>query len=97
MSGEFGDDYITITDEEGQSFELEVIHTFDLEGQTYSVFLPTDMEPEDPDYGFIILKAGEDEDGTFFDSIDDEDELMRAYDYYMEELYAEDFPEEEEE
>ncbi len=97
MSGEFGDDYITITDEEGQSYELEALHAFDFEGKSYGVFLPTDLEPEDPDYGLIMLRIGEDEDGEFFDSIDDEDELQRVYDYYMAELFEEDFPEEEEE
>ena len=96
MSGEYGDDIITITDEEGKTYELEVLHTFDYEDKTYGVFLPTEMEPDDPDYGLIMLIVGEDEEGSFFDSIDDEEELQRVYDYYMEELFEEDFPEEEE-
>ena len=41
--------------------------------------------------------------GGYFTSLDrdgsvyDEEELQRVYDYYMEELFEEDFPEEEEE
>ena len=94
MSGEYGDDFITITDDEGQTYELEVLNTFDFEGKTYGVFLPADMDPEDPDYGLIILEVVEDEEGGSFNSVDDEEELGRVYDYYMAELFEEDFPEE---
>lgn len=97
MSGEYGDDYISITDEEGQTYELEVLHYFEFEGKTYGVFLPADMEPTDPNYGLVMLETREDEQGVFYDSIDDEEELQRVYEYYMAELFDEDFPEEEEE
>ena len=96
MSGEYGDDYITITDDEGQNYELEVLNTFDFEGKTYGVFLPADMDPEDPDYGLIILEVIDDEEGGSFNSVDDEEELSRVYDYYMAELFEDDFQEEEE-
>ena len=74
VKSEYGDDFITITDDEGKTYELEVLHTFDFEDKTYGVFLPTEMEPDDPDYGLIMLIVGEDEEGSFFDSIDDDEE-----------------------
>ena len=40
MSEEFGSDFITIVDDDGQEFELEVLDTMDYNGETYLAFLP---------------------------------------------------------
>ena len=40
MSEEFGADFITITDEDGQEFELEHLETIEYNGQTYMAFFP---------------------------------------------------------
>ena len=72
MSDEFGSDFITIVDDDGQEFELEVIESMDYNGKTYMSFLPADMKEDDPDYGFILLRVVEDENGDeVFESIDD--------------------------
>ena len=84
MSEEFGSDYITIVDDDGQEFELEVLDTMDYKGQTFTAFLPADMDENDPDYGIIILRSVIDEKGEeVFESIDDEEELQDVYEHFM--------------
>lgn len=84
MSEEFGNDFITITDDEGNEFELELLDTIDYNGQTFSAFLPADMDEDDPDYGLILLRITEDENGEeIFESIDDEDELEEVHQMFI--------------
>ena len=97
MSDEFGSDYITIVDDDGQEFELEVIESMDYNGKTYMSFLPADMPEDDPDFGFILLRVVEDKDGNeLFESIDDEDELQDVYERFMVLLYDDEEEEENE-
>lgn len=83
MSEEFGSDFITITDDDGNDFELEVLDTMDYKGQSFIAFLPANMDEDDPDYGMIILRIVEDENGEeMFESIDDDDELQDVYEHF---------------
>ena len=77
---------INLTDEEGNSFNLEVVGEVEYEGDDYVVFLPADMDEDDPDYGFIILKAVDEGGEESYDSVDDEELLERVYALYMEKL-----------
>ncbi|MBO7670154.1 MAG: DUF1292 domain-containing protein [Oscillospiraceae bacterium] len=91
MSEDFGSDFVTIVDDEGNEFELEVIESMDYNGHTYMAFLPADMSEDDPDYGFVLLRVVEDENGDeVFESIDDEDELQDVYERFMVLLYDDD-------
>ena len=88
MSEEFGSDFITIVDEDGQEIELEVLDTMDYKGKTFMAFLPADMEEDDPDYGMIILRSVLDEKGEeVFESIDDDEELNDVYEHFMKLLF----------
>ena len=78
MSEAFGSDYLTIEDEDGNEFELEVLNEFELDGQDYLAALPAD----------ILLKIMEENGEELFGSIDDDDELDKVYNYYMEEIFA---------
>ena len=93
MSDKFGGDYITIADEEGNEFELEILDVLDLDGESYTVFVPADienMDVNDPDYGLIFLRNREENGEEFFDSIDDDEELNRVYEAYQMIMDAED-------
>lgn len=99
MSEEYGADYISLTDEDGNEFELEILDTIEFEGSSYTVFLPADidsMSPDDPDYGFVILKCVEEGGEELYGSVDDEAELERVYEFYMD-MVEEDGEEEEDE
>ena len=83
MSEEFGNDFITIIDDDGVEFELEVLDSMDYKGQTFVAFLPANMDEEDPDYGIIILRSVINENGEeLFESIDDDDELQDVYEHF---------------
>lgn len=84
MSEEYGNDFITIIDDDGQEFELEVLDSMDYNGESYVAFLPADMDENDPDYGMIILRSVLDENGDeLFESIDDEEQLQDVYEHFM--------------
>ena len=89
MDEEYGN-YITIEDEEGNEFELDQLDTLEYEDEEYNLFLPANMEPHDPDYGYIILQTDYDEEsGEFaYNSVDDEELLVRVYDLFMEKLFG---------
>ncbi len=91
MSEDFGSDYITIIDDDGQEFELEVLDSLDYKGKSYMAFLPADMDENDPDYGVIILRSHLEDNGEeVFDTIDDDDELQEVYDSFMKILFDDD-------
>lgn len=79
--------FVDITDEEGNNFKLEIVGDVEYEDALYRVFLPTDMDEDDPDYGFIILKCTEVDGEEMLDSVDDEELLEKVYAVFMEELF----------
>ena len=87
MSEDFGSDFVTIIDDEGNEFELEVIESMDYNGHTYRAFLPADMSEDDPDYGFVLLRVVEDENGDeYFEDIPDDDEYDTVADLFINRL-----------
>lgn len=79
--------FIDLTDDEGNSFRLEVLGEVEYQDETFVVFLPADMDENDPDYGFVILKANESNGEVVYDSVDDEELLQKVYAIYMEEVF----------
>ena len=89
MSEAFGPDFVSVTDDEGNEFELEHLGTLEYKGCTYMSFLPADMDEEDEDYGLILLKVIEENGEELLADIDYEQELDEIYDLYMEQLFSE--------
>lgn len=83
MSEEFGNDFITIIDDDGQEFELEILDSMDYNGSTYVAFLPANMDENDPDYGLVILRSVIENGEELFESVDNEDELNDVYEHFM--------------
>ena len=94
MSEDYGSDFMTIMDENGDSFELELLGTFEHAGQEYLAALPADMEETDPDFGIILLRVEEENGEELYASIDDDDEVDAVYQTYMQILMEEDEEEE---
>ena len=95
MSGEFGPDFITVTDEDGNDIELELVDALEHKGQTYMAFFPAVEEGADEDsddYGMVILKSIEENGEELLSTLDSDEELEEVYDLFMERLY----PDEEE-
>ena len=87
--------FISLTDDEGQNFKLEVLGEVEFGADVYGVFLPADMDEEDPDYGFVILKVIENGGEIEYASVDDEETLQKVYALYMEEVFADEDEDEE--
>ena len=87
MSEEYGPDFVSITDDEGNEFELEHLGTLEYNGVTYMSFVPADMDEEDEDYGLILLKVIEENGEELLADIDDEQELEKVYEQFMERLF----------
>lgn len=90
MSEEFGPDFITITDEDGNDIELELVDALEHNGQTYMAFYPAVEEGADEDsedYGMVILKSIMENGEELLSTLDSEEELNEVFDLFMERLF----------
>ena len=88
MSDLYGSDFMTIVDEDGTEFELEVLSTLEYDGNTYMAVIPAGAEDSE-NLEVSILKSVEEDGEPILCAIEDENELQAVYDLIMDELYAE--------
>ena len=99
MSEEFGPDFITVTDEDGNDFELEHLDTLEYNNEVYMAFFPAvsedaqegepaDIDLDDEEYGLIIMKVVEEDGEELLSTLDSDDELDLIYNQFMERLFA---------
>ena len=88
MSDAYGSDYMTIVDEDGTEFELEVLSTLEYNGFTYLAVTLAGSEDEDVEVS--ILKSVEEDGEPILSAIEDEEELDAVYELIMNELYEDD-------
>jgi len=86
MSDEFGNDLITITDQDGNAYSLEHVDTIELDDTYYLAFVPADMSEEDDDFGLVILKVVEEDGEEILATIDDDEYLEELYSKFLERL-----------
>ncbi len=82
----YGSDFITISDEDGVEYELEVLSTTQYRGATYLAVVPAGAEQEDLEVS--ILRSDEEDGEEILCAIEDEAELQAVYDLIMDQLYA---------
>ena len=90
MSEEYGPDFITVTDEDGNDIELEMLDALEYNGQTYMAFCPAVEEGADEDseeYGLVILKSIEENGEELLSTLDSDEEINTVYDLFMERLF----------
>ena len=85
---EYGNNFVVLTDDEGNEVEFEHIDTMELNGETYMAFIPAELSLED-EAELVILKVIEEGDEEILSSIEDEQELENAYNAFMERLEGE--------
>ena len=90
MADQYGSDFITIVDEEGTEYELEVLTTLEYNGNTYMAVIPADDGSDSLELEVSILKSIEEDGEPILCVIEDEAELQAVYDLIMDSLYAED-------
>lgn len=88
MSEEYGSDYISLTDDEGNEFELELLDAWEIDGSMYHAFVPTDSDPDgEDDLDIIILKSVDVEGEEMLSTPDTDEELELAYQQFMSRLF----------
>ena len=88
MSEEYGSDFMTIVDEDGTEFELEVLSTLEYNGETYLAVISADGEDHEENE-VSILKSIEEDGEPILCAIEDEQELEAVYSLIMDQLYDE--------
>lgn len=86
---EYGSDFITITDEDGKEYELEVLSTLEYNGETYLAVIPAGESQEELELEVSILKSVEEDGEPLLCGIEDEEELEAVYSLMMDSLYEE--------
>ena len=93
MSEDFGPNFVTLTDEEGNDVELEYVDALEYNGTTYMAFFPvveedSEEEENEEEYGLVILKSQMENGEEFLVTVDDEEEIDKVYDLFMEQILS---------
>ena len=89
MDNQFGSDFMTIVDEDGTEYELEILSTLEYNGSTYLAVVPAGESLEELELEVSILKSVEEDGESILSAIEDEEELQAVYDLIMDALYEE--------
>ena len=88
MEDIYGSDFMTIVDEDGTEYELEILSSLDWNGSTYLAVIPAGLE-DDEEAEVSILKSVEEDGESVLSAIEDDQELETVYEMIMEQLYEE--------
>lgn len=90
MSEEYGNDFVTLIDEDGNEVEFEHIDTVEYEGVTYLAFIPAELSVEE-DAEVVIMQVVTDENGEeLLEGVEDDDIADVVFNIVMERAEAED-------
>ena len=87
MNDEFGPNFVTLTDDEGNDIELEYVDALEHNGTTV-VEEDSEDEENEEEYGLVILKSQMENGEEFLVTIDDEEEIDKVYDLFMEQILS---------
>ena len=88
---EFEPDLFTLEDEEGNEQTFELVDVYKEDDITYYALIPQQSDPdnlEEDDY-FVILKKDDNDGDEYLSSVDDENELDRLAEIFMERILVE--------
>ena len=89
MENNYGSDFMTIVDEDGTEYELEILSSLEYNGFTYLAVIPASEHGMEEDLEVSILKSVEEDGEPLLCAIEDEEELQAVYDLIMDQLYEE--------
>ena len=89
MAEDYGSDFITIADEDGNEYELEVLTTVEYNGESYLAVIPASGSEDELRMEVSILKSVDEDGEPMLCAIEDEGELQAVYDLIMDSLYEE--------
>ena len=89
MNNEYGPNFITLTDDEGNDIDLEYVDALEMNGVTYMAFFPVvedGADEESDEYGLVILKSVMVKGEEMLSTLDSEEEAEKVYELFMEQL-----------
>ena len=89
MENQYGSDFITIVDEDGTEYELEVLSTLEWNGESYMAVIPAGESAEEFQLEVSILKSVEEDGESILCVIEDEQELDAVNQLVMDSLFQE--------
>ena len=90
MIDRYGSDFMTIMDEDGTEYELEVLTTIEYNGFSYLAVIPAgDEQTQLSDLQVSILKSIEEDGEPILCAIEDDAELEAVNNLIMDSLYTE--------
>ena len=87
---QYGSDFLSIVDEDGNEYELEVLSTLEYNGNTYLAVIPAAESADQLELEVSVLKSIEENGEPILSVIEDQEELEAVYDLIMDALYEED-------
>ena len=87
---QYGSDFLSIVDDDGKEYELEVLSTLEYNGCTYLAVIPAGESQDTLSLEVSILRSVEEDGEPILCTIDDEQELETVYGLIMDSLYEED-------
>ena len=87
---QYGSDFLSIVDDDGNEYELEVLSTLEYNGNTYLAVIPAAESADQLELEVSVLKSTEEDGEPILSVIEDEEELEAVYDLIMDSLYEED-------
>lgn len=91
---EFGANFVTLTDDDGVSYEMEILARFELEDREYVALAPAGSDEEEAELEVNILRVVTENGDELLETISDEDEREAAYEALMELVFEEEDGEE---
>ena len=87
MSETFGPDFITVTDEDGNEFELELVDTLEHNGITYHALFPAVAEDEETGEPVDVDADDEEYGEELLSTLDSDEEIEEVYNLFMERFF----------
>ena len=87
MDQDYGANIISITDEEGVEYELEVLSSVTYKGAEYLALTPADADDDAEELEVSILKSVMDGGEPILVAVEDDEELETVYDLLMQNLF----------
>ncbi|WNX83709.1 DUF1292 domain-containing protein [Agathobaculum sp. NTUH-O15-33] len=88
MSEEFGNDFVTLTDEDGNEVEFEHIDTVEYKGETYLAFIPAELAVEE-EAEVVILQVVEENGEEILATVEDDEVADAVFQLIIERAEAE--------
>ncbi|MDD6200882.1 MAG: DUF1292 domain-containing protein [Firmicutes bacterium] len=87
MADQYGSDFLSVTDEDGTEYELEVLSSVEFNGATYLAVIPADNGTDPAEWQVSILKSTEEDGDPLLCAVEDPAELEAVTDLLMDGLF----------